>query len=100
MKIAADCGIRYARTVEETGDFEISENLLALKASAHHDRADLFEMIERFLALEPEKPQLLYIWGHSYEFEVEKNWDRIEKICSLLSGREDIFYGTNSELLL
>ncbi len=100
MRIAADCGIRYARTVEETGDFEISENLLALKASAHHDRADLFEMIERFLALEPEKPQLLYIWGHSYEFEVEKNWDRIEKICSLLSGREDIFYGTNSEVLL
>ncbi len=100
MKIAADCGIRYARTVEETGDFEISENLLALKASAHHDRADLFEMIERFLALEPEKPQLLYIWGHSYEFEVEKNWDHIEKICSLLSGREDIFYGTNSEVLL
>ncbi len=100
MKIAADCGIRYARSVEETGDFEISENLLALKASAHHNREDLFEMIDRFVASETDKPQLLYIWGHSYEFEVDGNWERMEEICRRLSGRDDIFYGTNSQVLL
>ncbi len=100
MKIAADCGIKYARTVEETGDFSISGDLLALKASGHHNRKNLFDMIERFLALEPGEPQLLYIWGHSYEFEVDKNWERIEEICRLLSGKDDIFYGTNSEVLL
>ncbi|MBQ8639948.1 MAG: polysaccharide deacetylase family protein [Lachnospiraceae bacterium] len=100
MRIVADCGIHYARTVIETGDFSISENLLALKASAHHNRPDLLEMIDRFVEMEPETPQLLYIWGHSYEFEVNRNWDRIEEICRRLAGREDIFYGTNSEVLL
>lgn len=100
IRIAKECGIRYARTVIETGDFEISENLLELKASAHHNRADLFDMIHRFLEMEPEKPQLLYIWGHSYEFEVAQNWDRIEEICRLLAGKDDIYYGTNSQVLL
>ena len=100
MKIAADCGIRYARTVIETGDFEISENLLELKASAHHNREDLFEMIDRFLTLDADQPQLFYIWGHSYEFEVDQNWDRLEEICRRLSGHDDIFYGTNAEVLL
>ncbi len=100
IRIAKECGIRYARTVIETGDFEISENLLELKASAHHSRADLFDMIHRFLEMEPEKPQLLYIWGHSYEFEVGQNWDRIEEICRLLAGKDDIYYGTNSQVLL
>ena len=99
-KLLKSCGFLYARTVEETGDFSISSDYLALKPSAHHNRADLFEMIERFTALEPDEPAMLYIWGHSYEFDVYQNWDRIEEICRRLSGHDDIFYGTNSEVLL
>ena len=57
-------------------------------------------MIDDFVALSPSSPQLLYIWGHSYEFDVDRNWDRLEEICRRLSGHDDIFYGTNAQVLL
>ena len=58
-------------------------------------------LIERFLSLKPDSPQLLYVWGHSYEFDVldEMSWERFEALCKLVSGRDDIFYGTNKEVL-
>lgn len=43
---------------------------------------------------------IFYVWGHSYEFDGDGNWDRIEKLCKMLSGRDDIFCCTNSEALL
>ena len=34
--------------------------------------------IDRFLNMDTEEPQLLYIWGHSYEFDVDDNWEYME----------------------
>ena len=99
-KIARECGIRYARTVKETGGFSISDDLLELKASASHNREDIFDMIDRFVRMRPSEPSMLYIWGHSYEFDRDRTWDRIEEICRRLAFRDDIFYGTNREVLL
>lgn len=95
-------GIKYGRTVESTHDFQMPENPLLLKATCHHNDKELFELAERFLEAEgnEEHPLLFYIWGHSYEFDVNDNWDRIDKLCRMLSGREDIFYGTNAQCLL
>lgn len=95
-------GIRYGRTVEATHGFDLPEDLLHLKATCHHDDEKLFELAEEFLQKEPsqDKPMLFYIWGHSYEFDVNQNWDRIEKLCKMLSGHDDVFYGTNAECLL
>lgn len=39
------------------------------------------------------------MWGHSYEFDVNNNWERIEEFCKMLGGRDDIFYGTNAQCL-
>lgn len=93
-------GIKYCRGVNETHNFDEQSNLLVFNPTCHHDDEMLFELIEKFLALKPDKPQILYIWGHSYEFEGQGNWDRIEKACELLAGKDDIFYGTNKEVLL
>ncbi len=94
-------GFKYGRTVESTHDFLLPENPILLKPTCHHNDEKIFELIAKFLNEEPEegKKWLLYIWGHSYEFDVNHNWDRIEKICQLLSGKEDIFYGTNRQCL-
>jgi hypothetical protein len=43
-------------------------------------------------------PKLFYLWGHSYEFDVDDNWDVIEKFCAFISGRDDIWYATNMEI--
>ena len=65
----------------------------------HHNDADVMDLIDRFLASDSEEPQLFYLWGHSYEFDVDQNWDRMEEILKKLSGHDEIFYGTNREVL-
>ena len=94
-------GIRYGRTVGASHGFEMPRNPMLLEATCHHNDEKLFGLAERFLTAEgsEEHPLLFYIWGHSYEFDVNDNWERIEKLCRMLSGREDIFYGTNAQCL-
>lgn len=92
-------GLRYARTVRQTEAFDLPENFLELHATAHHKNPRLLELADRFLALQPEKPQLFYLWGHSYEFDCDQNWEVIEEFCRRISGHEDIFYGTNHQVL-
>lgn len=94
------CGIRYSRTVESSKDFAIPQDLLRLKPTCHHDDTDVMTLIDDFLNLESEAPQLFYIWGHSYEFDINNNWNRMEKILDKLAGKEEIFYGTNAQTLL
>lgn len=93
-------GFKYARTVWSSHNFDVQSDLLRFRPTCHHDDEKLFELAEEFLAMEPEEPKIFYIWGHSYEFEGNDNWDRIEKLCQILAGRDDIFYGTNEEVLL
>ena len=58
------------------------------------------ELAREFLAADDDTPRLFYVWGHSYEFDINNNWDVIEEFCKLMAGHEDIFYGTNTEVLL
>ena len=62
---------------------------------------ELFELAEKFIALNTDMPQVFYIWGHTYELDFKYGaWERFETFCSLISGRQDIFYGTNGEVCL
>ncbi|MDE6567570.1 MAG: polysaccharide deacetylase family protein [Lachnospiraceae bacterium] len=94
-------GMQYGRTVESSHQFALPQDPMRLQPTCHHNDECLFELAEKFLAAEPkqDEPMLFYIWGHSYEFDVEDNWDRIETLCSMLGDRDDIFYGTNAECL-
>ena len=100
VALLKELGFQYARTVNESCNFDVQTDLLRFKPTCHHDNARLFELAEQFLSMEPEEPQIFYIWGHSYEFDGNENWDRIEELCRMLAGRDDIFYGTNAEVLL
>ena len=92
--------LRYGRGVASSRSFAPQKDLLRFQPTCHHDDAQLFSLAEQFLAMEPETPQIFYIWGHSYEFEGNQNWDRMKRLCEMLSGKADIFYGTNAEVLL
>lgn len=93
-------GLQYARTVESTHSFAEQPDLLRFRPTCHHDDEKLFQLADEFLSMKPDTPQIFYIWGHSYEFEGKKNWDRFCRFCEKISGREDIFYGTNRQVLL
>ena len=94
--------IRYARTITSTFTFELQkENLLRFNPTLHYLNEKTEEIVKKFLEMQTDEPQLLYIWGHSYELDYdESRWARFENLCKMLSGREDIFYGTNKEVLL
>lgn len=94
-------GMQYGRTVESSHQFALPQDPMRLQPTCHHNDEHLFELAEEFLTAEPKQgePMLFYIWGHSYEFDVEDNWNRMETLCSMLGGRDDIFYGTNAECL-
>lgn len=93
--------IRYARGVETTYGFDLQTDLLRFQGSVYYIDERFEEVVDNFLALETKERKLLYIWGHSYEMDAEYiSWEKFERICKKLSGKEDIFYGTNSEVLL
>ena len=92
--------VKYARTIECTYSFDIPNWLYQLKPTVYHMEFDkMFELGECFLDLQADKPQIYYIWGHSYEFDIDNTWDKFEKFCKMMSGRDDIFYGTNRQVL-
>lgn len=93
--------MRYARTITSSNSFALQANPLRFNPSVYHmDWADMEKMADEFLAMRADAPQLFYIWGHSYEFDINDTWDRFEAFCQKISGRGDIFYGTNREVLL
>lgn len=100
--IGGNTPIKYARTITSTLSFEPQENLLQFNPTIHWLNWDkMFELAEKFLELKAETPQIFYIWGHSYELDFHPEWwEEFEKFCALVSGKEDIFYGTNREILL
>lgn len=94
-------GVRYARTITSSHAFDSQENLFRFRPSVYYIEKDLEKIVDEFLAIEKDQPQLLYIWGHSYEMDADFiTWEKFEELCEKLSRRTDIFYGTNREVLL
>jgi hypothetical protein len=58
------------------------------------------ELADKFVDNQPPKHKawLFYLWGHSYEFESDNNWNVIEKFCEKVSGKDDIWYASNIEI--
>lgn len=99
--------IAYARTLGGDNDsFRLPEDFHAWMPSAHHNNPNLMQYIDKFLNLDISTntyharrvSRLLYIWGHSFEFDRNDNWDLIENICEKLSGKDEIWYATNIEI--
>lgn len=95
--------IKYARTITVTESFEPYEDLYQYKATLYHheDWDKLFEFGKKFLEEDSDTPKVFYIWGHAYEFDIyPERWELFEEFCKMMSGHNDIFYGTNRELLV
>lgn len=92
-------GIEYARVVQSTGDFSIPDDLYEWKPTCHH-RDQLLERAHAFLDLhKTQYLYLMYVWGHSYEFDDHQNWELIERFCELVGGQDSIWYATNIQIV-
>jgi len=89
-------GIVCSRTTESTGGFALPRNFLAWHPSCHHKQA--LERLPAFLERPGWDMPLFFVWGHSYEFENDGDWELIEEFAQRVSGKEDVWYATNIEI--
>lgn len=101
--IRENTGVKYARALETDGSFDINKNLFRFKGTCYHHKEwdKMFSLAEDFLTLKTDEPKIFYIWGHAYEFDIyPERWELFEEFLKMISGKDDIFYGTNKEVLL
>lgn len=97
--VRKECNLAYARTTTCTGTFAMPKDRFLWNPTCHHSNPELPELIDKFLSTEPTNgDMLLYIWGHSYEFDIgseTNSWDWIKSICEKVSGKRGITYCNN-----
>lgn len=99
-EVLKTCGVKYARGVKSTHRFDLPSDIFEISPTCRHKEECIFELAEEFIQMKPTRPQIFFMWGHSYEFDMQDGWERFEKFCKLISGHDDIFYGTCSEVFL
>ena len=102
----AELDIVYSRSLGADNDnFELPNDWHNWIPTAHHANPKIMEYLDKFINLDNDNgygarryPRLFYMWGHSYEFKNEDNWELLEDICKKVSDREDIWHATNIEI--
>lgn len=104
-KYLADLDIVYSRTLGGDNDsFQLPDDWYAWMPTAHHTNPKVLDYIREFSEITPPEyiasrvPRLFYLWGHSFEFENNHNWELMVSICEQLGRRDDCWYATNLEI--
>ncbi len=95
--IKENTGVKYARTIECTNSFGISDDMYIFKPTLRfiEDAENAYAVAQRFL--NTDKDALFYIWGHSYEFDALDRWGNFEEFLKYLANKADVLYLTNKE---
>ncbi len=99
-------GFLYARLAcDSHGGFSLPKEPLAYAPTCHYADPDLMTFAKRFVeddinTLHPydSHPYLFCVWGHTFEFERDHNWDIIETFLPYTAHRKDVYYATNSDI--
>lgn len=93
-------GIAYGRVVECVPNYALPLDPMEWHPTCHHNDPELMQKAEYFANFQKKQYlKLMYVWGHSYEFDDRNNWEVIEQFCEYMGGREDIWYATNIEII-
>jgi peptidoglycan/xylan/chitin deacetylase (PgdA/CDA1 family) len=90
-------GIKYSRTTAETRQYGYPNDFLRWNPTCHHRNA--LNYLNGFINNKPHHAlYVLYIRGHSHEFNDDGNWELMDEILAKLSECDDIWYATNGEI--
>lgn len=93
-------GYQGARTVRSTHAFSIPEDFLEWDPTCHHNDPELMHLAEQFCTGNSSGPALFFLWGHTYEFDGNENWDVMEKFLEYVSAyRQMVWFASNTEIL-
>ncbi len=100
--IKNNTGVKYSRTITSTESFDPQTNLYRFNPTlCHLDFDKMMSLGQEFVEMKAETPKIFYIWGHSFEMDyASDHWVKLEEFFKLISVKDDIFYGTNKEVLL
>lgn len=98
--------IAYARTLGgDNNKFRLPEDWYAWMPTVHHKNPQTLDYAEEFVSFDVNSqyvarryPLLFYVWGHSYEFDNNNNWELLEELCQKLGDHEDTWYATNIDI--
>ena len=96
--------IKYGRTIDESGNFEIPKDFFFWKPTCSFKNPKLMDYAKRFNELKGDEYKLFFVWGHTYEFDCANplkptvnDWDRIEEFLSYISSVKDALCVTCGE---
>jgi len=82
--------IQYSRTVKDTHNFNVPQDPLEFHPTCYHKDPILEKLVQDFIGFHSDTLSILTIWGHTWEYETEEEWIRIESILKMLSECKDI----------
>ena len=94
--------IQYCRVSGKGGKMGMKkdQDWLRMEGTCHHRNPKLMEYAEKFLKpVSSGMRQMFYVGGHSYEFVEKDNWDIMENLLKTVSGKDDVWYATNIEIV-
>ena len=99
--------IAYVRTLGgDNNSFKLPTDWHAWMPTAHHNNSKILEYLDEFVNMDlstkvyaPMRyPRLFYIWGHSFEFPINNNWEHLDAICEKVADNNEIWFATNIEI--
>ena len=101
-ELIAECakivGFEYGRTSDMSGGYSPSEDVYFWKPGRFHLSSELESYVDVFLETD-EELAVCQIVGHSYDFDAERNWDRIEVLLKNVAEKEDVWFATHLEIV-
>ena len=98
-KLLPSVGIEYSRVVGSKQNFSLPRDYYEWQATCHHN-TNLMQLGQQFVDLfKTQYLYMMYVWGHSFEFARDNNWELLENFCELVGNRDDIWYATNIEIV-
>ena len=91
-------GIVYVRPTARANDkFALPGEFMEWQVTCHHSH-DILLLWKEFVEHRRNSDKLFYLWGHSYEFNNNNNWELIEDFCKAAANTPDIWHATNMEV--
>lgn len=104
VEILKSVGVLYSRTTDSSYSFEIPKDFLRLNPTCHHSDKRMGELCDKFFESSPldefkhREGKLFIVWGHSYEFDDNKNWELIENLGKRAQKCKDLWCATLGEI--
>ncbi len=82
--------VRLGRGTTSTHKFDLPKELLWLQPTAEISEATLMSDFKRFAEAECTEDMLFFCWGHGYELDIYKSYDKLENFIKTVTETEGI----------